>query len=176
MADLKGAAAPIVGVVALVVFVVFVFYLMGRVSDTEQQWSRLVYLFGGVEAVAFAAAGYFFGKEVNRERADKAEDKAKNAEDKAQEAVAAQSATEATLLNLNTVIDQKRNRRANAPSVSEVLRKFGVQSGIAQRQPEFDAFIEARQEGLGAALPDTDWEELAAVANGFVNQVKALKP
>lgn len=51
----------------------------------EIQWTRAVYLLSGVEAIAFAAAGYFFGTEVNRVRAEKAEDDAEKQGQKADE-------------------------------------------------------------------------------------------
>ena len=47
-------------------------------SDLE--WARATYLLNGLEALAFAGAGFFFGREVNRQRAERAED-AKNAAD-----------------------------------------------------------------------------------------------
>lgn len=40
----------------------------------------LCYLLNGVEAIAFVAAGYLFGKDVNRGRAEKAEAKADSAQ------------------------------------------------------------------------------------------------
>ncbi len=49
----------------------------------EVQWQRYIYLYGGVEAIAFAAAGFLFGREVNRQRAENAE---ANADTKTEEA------------------------------------------------------------------------------------------
>ncbi|HEV2840543.1 MAG TPA: hypothetical protein VGW39_04390 [Chthoniobacterales bacterium] len=62
---------------AIVAFGCFVYYMLGQTKMEEKEWTRAVYLFQGVEAVAFAAAGFMFGKEVHRERADKAEKEAK---------------------------------------------------------------------------------------------------
>lgn len=39
----------------------------------DAQWSRYTYLFSGLETLAYAAAGFLFGREVNRQRADRAE-------------------------------------------------------------------------------------------------------
>jgi hypothetical protein len=49
-------------------------------------WTRAAYLLGGVEAIAFAAAGYFFGREVNRQRAESAEEQADQAGQQAEQA------------------------------------------------------------------------------------------
>ena len=59
----------------------FVYYMLGQTKTEEKEWTRAVYLFQGVEAVAFAAAGFIFGKEVHRERAEKAEKRANEKED-----------------------------------------------------------------------------------------------
>ena len=52
----------------------------------EEEWARLVYLLSGVEAIAFAAAGYFFGREVNRARAEAAEEDANVSRDESRRA------------------------------------------------------------------------------------------
>jgi hypothetical protein len=50
---------------------VYLFVLAPNVP--ELLWERYIYLYGAVEAIAFAAAGFLFGREVNRQRAEKAE-------------------------------------------------------------------------------------------------------
>ena len=70
----------------LLLFFGLIIYLLAHIAMSELQWTRAVYLFGGVEAIAFAAAGFLFGKEVHRERADKAEERADKAEVGATEA------------------------------------------------------------------------------------------
>jgi hypothetical protein len=76
-------------VIAAVVFLIFVIfgYFLVKEADTasSESWERWVYVFGAAEAIAFAAIGWLFGREVNRERAEKAEDKADEAQAKAQE-------------------------------------------------------------------------------------------
>jgi len=53
-------------------------------NSSDTQWTRLAYVFGSVEAIAFAAAGALFGVTVQRDRVEKAEQKAdKNAQDAA---------------------------------------------------------------------------------------------
>ncbi len=59
----------------------------------EVQWGRNAYLYAGVEALAYAAGGFLFGREVNRQRAEKAEETGDRArrEAGAAQRVAAQS-------------------------------------------------------------------------------------
>jgi hypothetical protein len=57
-------------------------YLVAAADTTmPQEWERLVYVFGAIEAIAFAAIGWVFGREVNRQRAESAEQRAKEAEE-----------------------------------------------------------------------------------------------
>jgi hypothetical protein len=68
-------------IVVIVAFAIFAVFLVSN-ADTQNQseWERWVYVFGAVEAIVFAAVGWFFGREVHRERAEKAEERAKEAE------------------------------------------------------------------------------------------------
>jgi len=69
-------APMVVAIVALLTWVAFVVVML-LASDTEDKtWTRLTYVFGSVEAIAFSAAGALFGVTVQRERVRRAEDKA----------------------------------------------------------------------------------------------------
>lgn len=81
----RDPVAIAVACVALTGFGALIIYMMSRLGLQEPQWSRALYLLNGVEAVAFAAAGYLFGREVNRGRAENAEKRADQAEDTAKE-------------------------------------------------------------------------------------------
>jgi len=65
-----------VAVAALVIWVGFAIYLLANSGTDEVQWARLAWVFGSIEAVAFAAAGLLFGSTINRQRAEKAEARA----------------------------------------------------------------------------------------------------
>jgi hypothetical protein len=78
--------APVVGVGALGFFAGMTLYMLRLVGVSEQEWSRAVYVFSGVQAVAFAATGFFFGREVHRGRADTAEREREAARTAAREA------------------------------------------------------------------------------------------
>ncbi|HTS98975.1 MAG TPA: hypothetical protein VMI33_20405 [Streptosporangiaceae bacterium] len=96
----RESLAGAVAVSALVAFLVLVALMFLLRGGSETVWSRLVYLLTGVEAVAFAGAGWLFGKEVHRseaqhaqeqvateqQRADRADTAAREAADKADEA------------------------------------------------------------------------------------------
>nr|MUH38703.1 hypothetical protein [Zobellia laminariae] len=65
----------------LIAYGFFIYFLIGKVDSGDPSWSRLIYLFSGVEAIVFAAVGFLFGKEVNRQRAEKAETEKKAVEE-----------------------------------------------------------------------------------------------
>jgi len=64
----------------LIAYGFFIYYLIGRVGTKDPDWSRLIYLFSGAEAIVFAAAGFLFGREVNRKRAEQAEKEKRQAD------------------------------------------------------------------------------------------------
>lgn len=69
-----GPLEKITAVVLIALFVIFIAVLvLLRASD---QWDRLVYLFGGLEALVFAAAGALFGTGVQRAQTQQAQDAA----------------------------------------------------------------------------------------------------
>jgi len=62
-----------VALLALLAFAWFIRYMLRLEEPSEVQWTRAVYLLAGVEAIAFAAAGFLFGREVNRQQAENSE-------------------------------------------------------------------------------------------------------
>jgi hypothetical protein len=71
----------LVAVSAVIVWLAFSIYLLAQArSSSELQWTRIAWVFGSVEAVAFAAAGALFGTAVQRDRAEQAETRAQTAE------------------------------------------------------------------------------------------------
>jgi hypothetical protein len=55
-------------------------FLFQNVGVPSETWTRYTFLLGGIEAIAFAAVGYLFGKEVHRQQAEKAEKRAQDAQ------------------------------------------------------------------------------------------------
>jgi hypothetical protein len=75
-----GVTATAVAVLAVVLWVVFTLILFFYIDHDELQWTRLTWLFSSVQAIAFAGAGALFGTVVQKDRADKAEQRAATAE------------------------------------------------------------------------------------------------
>ncbi len=69
-----GLITYLIAIGVLIAYGFFIHFLTGEAKAEEPEWSRLIYLFSGVEAIVFAAAGFLFGKEVNRKRAENAEE------------------------------------------------------------------------------------------------------
>ena len=65
-----------VAIGAILVWVAFVVVMLVASDANETHWTRLTFVFGSVEAVAFAAAGALFGVTVQRERVQQAEARA----------------------------------------------------------------------------------------------------
>lgn len=77
----KDGLAPIVAITSLCCFVIFSVYMVviSRTSN-ENQWNRTLYIFAATEAIAFGAAGFFFGSEVQRKVVEQAETRIQTAE------------------------------------------------------------------------------------------------
>lgn len=76
-----------VGFLVLAGYALFLTRMVSNVTvETQTHWDRYLYLFGSVEALAFTAAGFFFGREVNRGRAEAAETQARQQANRAAKA------------------------------------------------------------------------------------------
>jgi hypothetical protein len=95
MNNTKSGAPTFIAVVFLIGFAVYVVYL-ARMTDLEDKiWTRHTYLLGGIEAVAFAGAGFLFGREVHRGQAENAEKRADEAQKEANKGKALAAAVKA---------------------------------------------------------------------------------
>lgn len=82
---MKERLALIVAVVVVIAYGALVFVLWQVVGDEEIVWGRRLVLFGGVEALVFAAVGWLFGREVNRGAAEQAKDATEQARKESEE-------------------------------------------------------------------------------------------
>lgn len=167
MREFKDTLAPWIGLGAVAGFTVFIFFLLKHLDYGEPEWSRTIYLFGGVEAVAFTAFGYFFGKEVHRERAEKAEKKVDEATKEASSAKETKVAAEEKLSALNLMINAKRDRRLADPSRLILLDSLTPETEDAS---VLDVNLSPKHKvGLGHHLraSDSDWDELATISTEF---------
>tara|TARA_R110002072_G_scaffold125944_3_gene262488 strand:+ start:12045 stop:12932 length:888 start_codon:yes stop_codon:yes gene_type:complete len=106
---------------ALIGFTIFIKHLVKQVSVIDWQWIRLMDLFGSVEAIVFAAAGFLFGREVNRQRANSAE---KTAKKKEKEADAAKKKEEEAKKKVDQTTQQIVNAKATIQFTSEKAKLF----------------------------------------------------
>ena len=100
--------SPVLWIGILIIFGLgaFIVFLIHDASSTEPTWSRLVFIYGGIEALAFAAVGALFGTRVQRgqvldarKQAEQSSERANRNESDARafQAVKAQARTEARL-------------------------------------------------------------------------------
>ncbi len=59
--------------IILIGYGLFINYLLGKTGTNNEEWVKITYIFSSVEAIVFTAVGFIFGREVNRSRAEKAE-------------------------------------------------------------------------------------------------------
>jgi len=83
----KGFALKhIIAILLLVAYGIFMIYLLKVIETKEPTWSRMMMLFTSLEALAFTGAGYIFGREVHKKRAEIAESDKNKAQKEADEA------------------------------------------------------------------------------------------
>jgi len=68
----RDSLAGWVSACSLAAFFALIILMFTERGGSQTAWDRLVYLLTGVEAVAFASAGWLFGKEVHRSEAQEA--------------------------------------------------------------------------------------------------------
>jgi len=69
----------VLAIIILIVYLIFIGFMLFKSKIEEPSWSRMLYLFSGIEAIVFAALGYVFGKDIHRIRAEKAEENVEEA-------------------------------------------------------------------------------------------------
>jgi uncharacterized protein YicC (UPF0701 family) len=116
-----------------------------------------------VEAIAFAAAGFLFGKEVHRERAEKAEERADDAEMRARKSGEGGSTMSANGNALATLIRTKAN------GIDEKLVELDPQNLIRLIKAEFNE-LAALANGLFPEIEDNAEEQIS-----LINENKTLK-
>lgn len=119
----------VVAVVAIGVWIAFVIVMVWTSNADETQWVRLTFVFASVEALAFAAAGALFGVTVQRERVEKAEERAEaNARD----------ASNGRALALMYLADEDRGaaRPASAPGLESLAPDDDADRSVRRRHAE----------------------------------------
>jgi hypothetical protein len=98
-----------VAVVAIVALGVLIWALWGKADDpnNETAWARWTYLLAGVEAIAFAGAGFLFGREVNRAAVQTSQEQANQANESARQKAERAGRAEAAGRTLRNAIEAK---------------------------------------------------------------------
>ena len=136
----------LVAIIALAAFAVFISYLLRQIAATDQEWARMIYLLSGIEAIVFAAAGFLFGREVHRKRADDAE---------AEVSAATQTAHQANL----------RAVQAEG-AVKAIVNQIDVKRASYQTKSAMYAALDVQQT---ARITQEDLEELAMFAAKYIS-------
>jgi len=120
-------APYVVGFAVLLTYGFFLNKLLKMVPGTsELDWARYTYLFTGVEALAFGAAGFFFGREVNRGRAQEAETRANVQANRAAKAEKKEADANAKGQVLADTLKQIADGAGSEPAAG-VARGFGLE-------------------------------------------------
>jgi hypothetical protein len=69
----------------LVAYGIFTWWMVREADHPEVYWSRLVFLFEGLEAIVFAAAGLIFGTSIHRSQLEQAQDRERNVRQQAEQ-------------------------------------------------------------------------------------------
>ena len=110
--DSLGIIPYAIAIGVLIAYGFFIYFLIGKADAEELDWSRLIYLFSGVEAIVFAAAGFLFGREVNRKRAENAEEEKKEVqEEKKQVEIEKKQAEKQALEEVETNTNEMASRK-----------------------------------------------------------------
>ncbi|MBI2169869.1 MAG: hypothetical protein HYU28_10305 [Actinobacteria bacterium] len=146
-----------VGVALLAAFAVFTWYLVSQVSADDQQWTRLVFVYGAVESIALVAAGAVFGTTVQRTRVREAEEREREAK-----TAMRQQQTEATIGRSVEAWARTRGAGGAARRGGLSTEKIGAMPAAAGQgeqgiEAELLAFIhELREQQAGSADGDSD--------------------
>lgn len=154
-----------IAVVALLAFGLLITHLLGKVGVDETHWNRMVFLHKGVEAIALAAVGYLFGREVHRERAEKAESRANTAENDTRKAHGERHRHEQKLSDLIKFIETKHERKASSSLAGLMERQLALEPDAEHDLPGVKDFIAKRRGGSRTVEPESDWEELVRFAS-----------
>ena len=125
----------VIGLIAAFVAIVFYLFYFNNMMELAQNadlgettWARAQWLFQGIEAIAFAAAGLLFGVVVERRSTQRAENQASEAESKRNKAESALLETRETASQALMLLERRRQfSEASAPDpVISLLRKIAA--------------------------------------------------
>jgi hypothetical protein len=125
----KTGAVLGVAILVLVAYAIAIAFLFVQSkSAPSETWTRYTYLLGGIEAIAFSAVGYLFGKEVHRQQAANAEKRAADAQQQATAASSDAAAAQSKGQSLAKMIKVKAGAQTKATVVGAVGGPGGNES------------------------------------------------
>ena len=68
-----------VAIFAIAVWIGFSIYLIAKADTNETEWTRIAWVFGSIQAIAFAAAGALFGTAVQQQNVSNSQQQATSA-------------------------------------------------------------------------------------------------
>lgn len=136
----KNGAVLGVAILVLVAYAIAVAFLFVQSKTAPSEtWTRYTYLLGGIEAIAFAAVGYLFGKEVHRQQAVNAEKRAADAQQQATIATSDAAAAQSKGQSLAKMIKVKASTEAKA----DVVGAGGGGGGTGSQWEEAATFAQS---------------------------------
>jgi hypothetical protein len=131
--QVRDAVAILVGLFFLMLFSCIIVFMLSQTGLSELRWTRALYLLSGIEAVAFAAAGFFFGGTISRKETERAERRAAQAAGDAADAI-----EEATSLKVAATQSQVRLQAVRS-AIDELQQKNAQQRLGLAKGAEADA-------------------------------------
>jgi hypothetical protein len=129
---LKSTMAVVVALLALLALAISIYALWGKADDAgnETAWARWTFLLAGIEAIAFAGAGWLFGREVNRAAAERSQEAQQEATKQASHAADAESRGRA----LRSAVIAKAASAGGNPGAPDLLGTGATQNAPAEWQ------------------------------------------
>lgn len=171
-------------VAVLVGYGFFVKYLLTCIETDEPYWSRMILLFSSIEAIAFGALGYVFGKEITKKIAKTAEEGKNEAKKEAEKAKKEQKKVEGKIKEKDdklksitnklialreAVIVESKVSKEKFSQFSQVIEEFSPQKTF--NKSKFEESEPSRALELALDLKDLETGELTI---DFDYEIKGL--
>jgi len=118
----------LIAIGVLIAYGFFLYFLIGKTDAKELDWSRLIYLFSGVEAIVFAAAGFLFGREVNRKRAENAEEDKKQVQKEKKQVEMAKKQVEIEMKQTEKQKEEMKDKAVEERKNALILGAMAIQA------------------------------------------------
>lgn len=142
------AVGAAIGVIVFFgIVVVALLEIAGRSSGTT--WSRLIYVYAGVEAVAFGAAGLLFGTSIQRSQTVAAEEREESARSSAEQADRRSEEAQRDVLAAKDTLIEGAELVANARALRDAISTQRALHDLSRTSP---GAPEARSTGFGPGM------------------------